>query len=96
MQNPYKNPLEGKSGYTQKLLESLTAEELREYIAWCKWSQDHESFPDKPKNIYQSRAYFLYRTTRFVYDAKKEIDRRDEMATESGEVTENDEESEAT
>ena len=53
-------------------------------------------FQTSPETFISPGPIFLHRTTRFVYDAKKEIDRRDEMATESGEVTENDEESEAT
>jgi hypothetical protein len=71
MKNPYLNPIDGKSGFTHKQLASLTPEELLGYIAWYRWRQEHESFPDKPRNVYQSKAYFMYRTNQFVYDAQK-------------------------
>ena len=75
MENPYLNPLDGKTGYTHKLLASLTPEEIREYIAWYRWRQEQDSFPEKPKNVYQSKAYFMYRTNQFVYDAQKMLDK---------------------
>ena len=71
MMNPYKNPLDKKTGFTNKLLTSLTREELQEYISWYQWRQEHETFPNKSRNVYKSRAYFMYRTNQFIYDAHK-------------------------
>lgn len=86
MENPHTNPLVGKFGFTHQLLASLTAEELGQYIAWYQWRRANESFPDKPKNMYQSKSYFLYRTAQFIYDAKLELDRRVGKGSESSEV----------
>ena len=71
MNNPYKDPLVERSGNTLELLESLTSEELQQYIACYQWRRANESFPDKPKNMYQSKSYFLYRTSQFIYDSQK-------------------------
>ena len=75
MKNPYTNPIGEKSGNTYKLLASLTPEEIREYISWYRWRQEHELFPEKPQNVFQSKAYFMYRTNQFVYDAQKVLDK---------------------
>jgi len=74
MKNPYLNPIDEKSGNTYKLLASLNPKDLQEYISWYRWRQEHESFSDKPQNVYQSKAYFMYRTNQFVYDAQKLLD----------------------
>ena len=71
MQNPYPDPLAGRSGYTHELLASLTPEEIKQYIANYQWSQAHASFPDKPDSVYLSKAYYMYRTNQFIYDAQK-------------------------
>ena len=71
MTNPYKNPLDEKTGFTNKLLTSLTQEELQEYISWYRWRQANETFPNKSRNVYKSSAYFMYRTNQFIYDAQK-------------------------
>lgn len=71
MKNPYTNPLEELSGNTLDLLRALTPQELQQYIAWYQWRRANESFPDKPKNVYQSESYFMYRTNQFIYDAQK-------------------------
>ena len=71
MMNPYKNPLDEKSGFTNKLLTSLTREELQEYISWYRWRQANEIFPNKSRSVYKSSAYFMYRTNQFIYDAQK-------------------------
>ena len=82
MKNPYSNPLNGKSGYTHKLLASLTQKEIREYVAYYRWRQEHESFPDRPQNVYQSKAYFMYRTNQWVYDAHKMLDKNQTIGSE--------------
>jgi hypothetical protein len=69
--NPYKNPLDKKTGFTNKLLTSLTQEELQEYISWYRWRQANETFPKESRNVYRSGAYFMYRTNQFIYDAQK-------------------------
>jgi hypothetical protein len=71
MINPHKNPLDKKSGDTTTLLASLTREELQECVAWYRWRQANESFPDKAQNVYKSSGYFMYRTNQFIYDAQK-------------------------
>ena len=71
MNNPYKDPLVERSGNTLELLESLTSEELQQYIACYQWRRANESFPDKPKNMYQSKSYFAYRASQFIHDAQK-------------------------
>ncbi len=71
MMNPYKNPLDKKTGFTNKLLTSLTQEELQEYISWYRWRQANETFPKESRNVYRSGAYFMYRTNQFIYDAQK-------------------------
>ena len=71
MQNPYPDPLAGRFGYTHELLASLTPEEIKQYIANYQWSQAHASFPDKPHSVYLSKAYYMYRTNQFIYDAQK-------------------------
>ena len=62
MQNPYPNPLDDKTGFMHELLDALSPEELRQYIAHYQWRQAHEVFPEKPRSMYQSKAYFLLRT----------------------------------
>ena len=71
MMNPYKNPLDKKTGFTNKLLTSLTREELQEYISWYRWRQANETFPKESRNVYESGSYFMYRTNQFIYDAQK-------------------------
>ena len=69
--NPYKNPLDKKAGFTNRLLASLTQEELQEYISWYRWRQANETFPNRSRSVYKSSAYFMYRTNQFIYDAQK-------------------------
>lgn len=78
MINPYKNPLDKKSGVTTNLLASLTREELQEYVAWYRWRQANETFSDKSRNVYKSSAYFMYRTNQFIYDAQKLLKRSED------------------
>ncbi len=76
MENPYPNPLSERSGILHELLESLTTEELRQYISHYQWRQAHDSFSEKPRSMHQSKAYFLLRTNQFVYDAKLVLARK--------------------
>ena len=62
MQNPYPDPLDDKTGFMHELLDALSPEELHQYIAHYQWRQAHEVFPEKPRSMYQSKAYFLLRT----------------------------------
>jgi len=87
MQNPYPDPLAGRSGYTHELLESLTPEELKQYIANYQWSQAHASFPEKPDSVYQSKEYYMYRTNQFIYDAKKVLAKHNKRKSDDTEVT---------
>ena len=75
MKNPYSNPLDGKSGYTHKLLAELTPEEIKQYVLHYRWEQANRSFPDNPKSVYKSKSYFMYRTNQWVYDAQKILDK---------------------
>ena len=86
MKNPYPDPLAGRSGYTHELLASLTPEELKQYIANYQWSQAHASFPDKPHSVYLSKAYYMYRTNQFIYDAKKVLAEHGQIKSDSTEV----------
>ena len=74
MKNPHTNPLEGRTGNTAELLASLSSEEIKKYIAYYLWRQANETFPEKPKNAYQSQAYFKYRTDQFIYNANQRLD----------------------
>ena len=86
MQNPYPDPLAGRSGYTHELLASLTPEEIKQYIANYQWSQANASFPEKPESVYQSKAYYLYRTNQFIYDAQKVLAKHDKKKSDGTEV----------
>ena len=90
MQNPYPNPLAGRSGYTHELLASLTPEEIKQYIANYQWSQAHASFPDKPRSVYLSKAYYMYRTNQFIYDAQKVLAEHGEMKSDGTEMIDHD------
>jgi hypothetical protein len=76
MENPYPNPLSERSGVLNELLDSLNSEELQQYISHFQWRQAHEVFSEKPRSMYQSKAYFLLRTNQFVYDAKLVLARK--------------------
>ena len=67
--NPHTDPTEGKTGYTEDILNSLTVEELREYINYTRWNQTFGTFDTG--NRYTSQAYSNYRTTQRVYDCQK-------------------------
>jgi hypothetical protein len=71
MENPYSNPLNGKTGNTQDLLARLSIDELQVYIAHYRWRQAHEQFSDNPKTPYQSASYFRYRTNQWIDEAQK-------------------------
>ena len=86
MKNPYSDPLVGRSGKTHELLASLTPEEIKQYIANYQWSQAHASFPEKPDSVYQSKAYYMYRTNQFIYDAQKVLAEHGEMKSDGTEV----------
>ena len=91
MQNPYPNPLAGRSGYTPELLASLTPEELKRYIANYQWSQAHASFPEKPVSVYLSKAYYMYRTNQFIYNAQKVLAEHDKKKSNDTEVIDHEE-----
>jgi hypothetical protein len=91
MQNPYPNPLAGRSGYTHELLASLTPEEIKQYIANFQWRQAHEVFPKKPRSMYQSKAYFLLRTNQFIHNAKLVLAERGEIKSDGSEVIDHEE-----
>ena len=91
MQNPYPNPLAGRSGYTHELLASLTPEELKQYIANYQWSQAHASFPEKPRSMYQSKAYFLLRTNQFIHNAELVLAEYGEIKSDGSEVIDHEE-----
>jgi hypothetical protein len=82
MKNPYPDPLAGRSGYSHELLASLTPEEIIQYIANYQWSQAHASFPDKPHSVYLSKAYYMYRTNQFIYDALKVLANHDKKKSD--------------
>ena len=91
MQNPYPNPLAGRSGYTHELLASLTPEEIKQYIANFQWSQAHASFPEKPDWWYQSKAYFLLRTNQFIHNAKLVLAEHAKIKSDGSEVIDHEE-----
>ncbi len=91
MQNPYPNPLAGRSGYTHELLASLTPEEIKQYIANYQWEQANASFPEKPESVYQSKAYFLLRTNQFIHNAKLVLAERGEIKSDGSEVIDHEE-----
>jgi hypothetical protein len=86
MKNSYPDPLVGRFGYTHELLASLTPEEIKQYIANYQWSQANESFPDKPHSVYLPKAYYMYRTNQFIYDAKKVLAEHGQIKSDSTEV----------
>ena len=69
-QNPYSNPTSGKYGYTHEILQSLTDDELVEYILYLSWRQANSTFPTRPTNPYASRGYFQYRTDNWIYQCR--------------------------
>jgi hypothetical protein len=91
MKNPYPDPLAGRSGYTHELLALLTPEEIKQYIANYQWEQANASFPEKPESVYQSKAYYMYRTNQFIYDAQKVLAERGEMKSDGSEVIDHEE-----
>ena len=91
MQNPYPNPLAGRSGYTHELLASLTPEEIKQYVLHYRWEQANASFPVKPKSVYKSKAYYMYRTNQWVYDAQKVLAEHDKKKFDSSEVIDHEE-----
>ncbi|MEY3690458.1 MAG: hypothetical protein RJB57_113 [Actinomycetota bacterium] len=70
-QNPYKNPTAGRTGLVHEILESLTNDELKEYINHLIWRQDNRTFPDRPANPYASREYFLFRTGNWIFQCQQ-------------------------
>ena len=96
MKNPYPDPLVGRSGYTNELLASLTPEEIKPYIANYQWSQAHASFPENLDSVYQSKAYYMYRTNQFIYDARKLLTEHDKKKLDSSEVIDHEQESQET
>ncbi|MFM8793413.1 MAG: hypothetical protein ACKOFF_00730 [Acidimicrobiales bacterium] len=66
-QNPYADPTAGRTGLVHEILESLSNDELREYVNHLLWRQVHGTFPARPENPYASRAYFVYRTNNWIH-----------------------------
>ena len=91
MHNPYPNPLDGRSGYTHELLASLTPEEIKQYITNFQWRQAHEVFPEKPRSMYQSKAYFLLQTNQFIYNAQKALAEHGKIKSDGTEVIDHEE-----
>ena len=91
MQNPYPNPLDDKTGFMHELLDALSPEELRQYIAHYQWRQAHEVFPEKPRSMYQSKAYFLLRTNQFIHNAKLVLAEHDKNKSDGSEVIDHEE-----
>ena len=55
--NPHTDPTEGKTGNTEDILNSLTVEELREYINYTRWNQTFGTF-DTGQLVENRRALF--------------------------------------
>ena len=91
MQNPYPNPLAGRSGNTHELLASLTPAEIRQYVLHYRWEQANMSFPDNPKSVYKSKAYYMYRTNQWMYDAQKVLAEQGEIKSDGSEVIDHEE-----
>ena len=86
MQNPYPDPLDGKTGFMHELLDALSPDELRQYIAHYQWRQANEVLPERPRNMYQSKQYFLLRTNQFIHNAKLVLAERGETKSGGSEV----------
>ena len=91
MQNPYPNPLNDKIGLTHELLDALSSEESRHYIAHFHWRQAQEVFPEKPRSMYQSKAYFLLRTNQFIHNAKLVFAEHAKIKSDGSEVIDHEE-----
>ena len=91
MQNPYPNPLAGRSGHTHELLALLTPEEIKQYVLHYRWEQANTSFPDNPKSVYKSKAYYMYRTNQWVYDAQKLLAEHGKIKSDGSEVIDHEE-----
>ena len=63
--NPFDNPTAGKSGSTIEILQSLTSDELREYVRHLRWEQKNRK--NRGPSVYQSRAYYEYRSNNWIY-----------------------------
>ena len=75
--NPYNNPTAGKYGNTIEILESLTSDELREYIQHLQWEQNNRG--DRGPSPYQSRAYFSYRSGNWIQWSRDILRERGEL-----------------
>ena len=73
--NPHADPTEGKSGYTEDILNSLTVSELREYINYMRWNQTFGTFDTG--NQYTARSYHNYRTSQTIYECQKLIQEKE-------------------
>ncbi len=91
MQNPYPNPLDDKTGFMHELLDALSPRELRQCIAHYQWRQADEVFPEKPRSMYQSKAYFLLRTNQFIHNAKLVLAEHAEIKSDGSEVIDREE-----
>lgn len=70
-QNPYADPTAGRTGLVHEILESLTNDQLKEYVDHLLWRQANGTFPARPENPYASRGYFVYRTNNWIIQCRE-------------------------
>ena len=78
--NPYNDPTVGKYGdskTTIEILESLTSDELREYIKYLQWEQANRK--NRGPSVYQSRAYYAYRSNNWIQWCRDILRERGEL-----------------
>ena len=81
--NPYNNPAVGKyadSRSTIEILESLTSDELREYIKHLQWEQTNRK--DRGPSVYQSRGYYAYRSNNWIQWCREILREREELESD--------------
>lgn len=75
-ENPHNDPTAGKSGNTEEILESLTSDEIREYVRYLRWEgANSKSTGSSP---YQSRAYYSYRSGNWIHWCRQILEARGE------------------
>lgn len=75
-ENPIPDPTVGKSGTTEEILESLTSDEIRQYVRHLRWEQAHSTTTGK--SPYQSRAYYSYRSNNWIHWCRQILEARGE------------------
>lgn len=75
-ENPHTDPTAGKLGNTVEILESLSSDEIREYVRYLRWEQAHSQ--TTAPSPYQSRSYYGYRSNNWIQWCREILEARGE------------------